>query len=158
MYTVETEIGGNRIIITADDAIIQAVLATQFEDFGKGPTFQSQFRNFLGESIFTTDGRPWRDSRQMIRRLFTKQRVEDLDLFEKHIDTLIDLIDGQIYGSNLTQLFYCYTLDVATEFLFGQTVGSMNEPHSEFSRALAEVQRAQAKFARSGYPPLPSCA
>lgn len=87
----------------------------------------------------------------MVRQLFTRQRIEDLDLFEKHTNTLISHIGRHDHANNLTQLFYCYTLDIATEFLFGQTVGSMNEPQSEFAEAIAEVQRVQSKFARAGY-------
>lgn len=49
-YTIESRTLGVRIIITADDENIKALLATQFNDFGKGETFNSEWHDFLGDS------------------------------------------------------------------------------------------------------------
>jgi hypothetical protein len=53
-YTVETKLGLRRYIITAEPEIVKAALATQFEDFEKGPHFNQQWQEFLGNSVFTT--------------------------------------------------------------------------------------------------------
>ena len=49
-YTVETLIIGERIIFTADEENIKAILATQFQDYGKGKQFQKEWDDFLGHS------------------------------------------------------------------------------------------------------------
>ena len=150
-YTVETKIGSRRYIITADHEIIKAVLATQFNDFGKGETFNRQFHDFLGDSVFTTDGKEWHDSRQLIRPLFVNQRIGDLEVFERHAQRLLSLINGKGGTTELQQLLFQYTLDVSTDFMFGKTVGSLENPQVEFANAIIEVQRVQAIIARAGY-------
>lgn len=49
-YTREAKILGTRIIFTADEENIKALLATQFADFGKGKQFNKEWHDFLGDS------------------------------------------------------------------------------------------------------------
>lgn len=118
------------------------MLATQFADYGKGKPFHEEWDVFLGDSIFTTDGQLWRDSRQLIRPQFTRDRVSDLHCFESHFQTLFKTIanggplDGEDQPVDLAaangrrvdirDLFFRYTLDVATEFLLGGDVKSLS--------------------------------
>jgi hypothetical protein len=50
-YTAETTIAGQRIIITADQENVKAILATQFDDFGKGKKFRDDWVDMLGHSM-----------------------------------------------------------------------------------------------------------
>lgn len=86
--TVEVTILGRRIIFTSNLENIKAILTTKFEDFGKGSTFRNQCKEFLGDSIFTSDSEQWYRLRQLIRPLFAKDRVSDLKVFETHVDKL----------------------------------------------------------------------
>ena len=147
---METNIGLKRFIITANHEVIKSVLATQFDDFGKGETFHHQWTDFLGDSIFTTDGQAWRDSRHLIQTLFAHQRRNDLQIFERYFQKLVSHINGQGQLTRLSELFYRYTLDVSTDFLFGQNVGSLDNPGAELADAMAEVQKTQAALSRSG--------
>jgi hypothetical protein len=52
-YTIETNIGNQRLVLTADPENIKAILATQFNDYGKGEQFNKDWHDFLGDSIFT---------------------------------------------------------------------------------------------------------
>lgn len=52
--TVETTALGTRIILTADEENIKAILATQFADYGKGPNFREEWKDFLGLSKYGT--------------------------------------------------------------------------------------------------------
>ena len=52
---------------------------------------------------------------------------------------------------NLAELFMRYTMDVSTEFLFGRSTKSLENPKDSFSQAFAEVQRMQNIFVRAGY-------
>lgn len=49
-YTLEAQTAGLRIVFTADPENIKAILATQFNDFGKGEEFNKDFHEFLGDS------------------------------------------------------------------------------------------------------------
>jgi cytochrome P450 len=165
-WTVETAVMGRRIIFTADPENIKAILATQFGDYGKGEPFHDEWKDFLGDSIFTTDGDLWHNSRQLIRPQFIKDRVSDLHCFESHVETLFRAIanggaldgEGQLVDMeagngrviDISELFFRYTLDVATDFLLGKDVQSLTTPRQEFAEAFSEVQRVQNLISRAG--------
>jgi cytochrome P450 len=165
-WTVDVRPAGQRMIVTADVENIKAILASQFGDYGKGQPFHKDWSDFLGDSIFTTDGDLWHGSRHLIRPQFIKDRVSDLDTFERHVQVLMRAIaNGGVKGvpgvatDNVAQgrvldvsnLFFRYTLDSATDFLLGNSVNSLEIPKQEFAEAFGEVQRVQNIIARSGY-------
>lgn len=104
--TVELTMARQRFIFTADPENIKAILATQFEDYGKGETFHEDWKEFLGDSIFTTDGEKWKTSRNLIRPQFIKSRVSDLDIFERHVSILLRQIRGHGQEVDIAALFY----------------------------------------------------
>ena len=105
-YTIEAIAGGLRIIFTADPENIKAVLATQFNDYGKGARFNKDWHEFLGDSIFSTDHEQWHDSRQLIRPQFIKDRVSDLVVFERHVSILMEKLGGQGQEVDVKDLFF----------------------------------------------------
>ncbi|KAK0734105.1 cytochrome P450 [Lasiosphaeria miniovina] len=165
-WTAECRIIGQRMVFTADPENIKAILATQFADYGKGAPFHAKWKDFLGDGIFTTDGEQWHNSRQLIRPQFVKDRVSDLDVFESHMQILfraianggalngedqpIDLAAGNGKPVDISDLFFRYTLDAATDFLLGKDIKSLSTPVQEFAEAFAEVQRVQSLIARTG--------
>lgn len=164
-HTVEARAAGQRVVFTADVENVKAILAGQFNDYGKGPLFHTQFKEFLGDSIFTTDGDLWHASRQLIRPQFVKDRVSDLHIHETHVQYLLNNIaNGGVHGSpgvandniaqgrvlDVSDQFFRYTLDSATQFLLGSSVDSLHIQEQEFAVAFAEVQRVQNLIARSG--------
>lgn len=116
-------------------------------DYGKGKAFHDNWYPFLGDSIFTTDGEAWHYSRQLMRSQFVKDRVTDLDIFEKHVESLISHINGQGQTIDIANLFYRMTLDSATDSLLGESVNSLDDPQTEFASAFAEVQRGEYPLA-----------
>jgi cytochrome P450 len=158
-WTVEACPVGRRVVFTADPENIKAILATQFNDYGKGEPFHNEWKDFLGDSIFTTDLDMWHDSRQLIRPQFIKDRVSDLGIFEAHIQILINQIktkglklDGtQGKELEVSDLFFRYTLDAATHFLLGRSVDSLEIQEQEFAEAFSEAQRIQNIITRAGY-------
>lgn len=103
--TVEMTMARQRLIFTADPENIKAILAAQFEDYGKGETFHQDWKPFLGDSIFTTDGDDWKKSRNLIRPQFIKSRVSDLDIFERHVHVLLSKIKGRGQQIDISALF-----------------------------------------------------
>lgn len=149
--TIEFDAFGARVIFTADEENLKAILATQFADYGKGPKFHGEWKEFLGDSIFTTDGDLWHGSRQLIRPMFMRERVADLDLIEQHTAKLIALMGpGDGRQIRLDKLLSRFTLDAATHFLFGHSAGSLDDENAKFGIAFDEVQRIQALNVRAG--------
>lgn len=126
-HAAEVSILGRRIIVTRDPEHIKAVLTSKFTQFGKGPQFHDIWEPFLGDSIFTTDGKQWQGSRSLIRPMFVKDRVRDLDIFDRWTDTLISHIPGDGETIDMCDFFYRMTLDVTTDFLLGASVGSLDK-------------------------------
>jgi cytochrome P450 len=126
-HAVELTIFGHRSIMTIDPEHIKALLATNFAHFGKGPRFHRTWEPFLGDSIFTTDGRLWQQSRTLIRPMFVTQRVRDLDILERWTDVLIDKLPGSGQTVDVCDLFYRMTLDAITDYLLGQSVESLDK-------------------------------
>ena len=157
--TVEAAPGGLRCVFTCDPENIKAILATQFTSYGKGEPFHKDWKDFLGDSIFTTDLDQWHNSRQLIRPQFIKDRVSDLEVFEEHVQVLLSEMkkggkrwDGKQGAEiDVSDLFFRYTLDAATHFLLGKSVDSLGTPEQEFAESFAEVQRVQNIIARAGY-------
>ncbi|KAF2457593.1 cytochrome P450 alkane hydroxylase-like protein [Lineolata rhizophorae] len=149
-HTVEAGELADRTILTCDPENIKAILATQFADYGKGEEFNREWKAFLGDSIFTTDGQKWHESRTLIRPQFIKGRVSDLATFERHIAPLTELFGGAGQTVNVAELFLRYTLDAATDFLFGRSVESLMNPQAQFAHAFTVVQHVQSMIARAG--------
>jgi cytochrome P450 len=72
--------------------------------------------------------------------MFMKNRVSDLAIFERWTTIMIDKFapNGQTF--DLQELFYRMTIDVITEFLLGESVGSLQNPQSKFVKSFAYVQ------------------
>ena len=78
-----------------------------------------------------------------MRPQFVKDRVADLEIFEKHVGKLISHINGQGREVDIADLFYRLTLDSATDYLLGKSVNSLDDSQTEFASAFAEVQRGE---------------
>ncbi|KAI8939591.1 hypothetical protein NX059_003355 [Plenodomus lindquistii] len=113
---------------TIEPRNIQAVLATQFKDFGLGERRNGNFSPLLGHGIFSTDGKEWEHARALLRPQFARDQVSDLDLEEEHVKNMMRVIpvnqDGWTDVTDLKPLFFRLTIDSATEFLFGESVDS----------------------------------
>lgn len=136
-----------RAIVTVEPENIKTVLSLKFQDYGISHRLAS-FSPLLGEGIFDTDGEQWASSRALIRPSFTRDQIADLTSLESLFQDLLVLLphDGKT-EVDLQELFFRYTLDSATEFLFGQSVGSLKENGLEpaFAQAFHYAQTAIMK-------------
>lgn len=135
--------GRVRYFLTREPEHIKAVLTGNFADFGKGQQFHELWSPFLGDSIFTTDGQQWSNSRHLIRPMFVKDRISDLEIFERRTQVMMSLFGGPGEAFDIMDLFYRMTLDVTTEFLLGHGINSLENPQAEFVKAFSDVQRIQ---------------
>lgn len=119
--------GGTRFLMTREPEHVKTVLTSKFADFGKGKQFHDAWRPFLGDSIFTTDGKLWQDSRSLIRPMFMKDRIRDLEIFDTWAAKLISKLPPSGQTVDICDLFYRMTLDVTTDYLLGASVNSLDK-------------------------------
>ena len=126
--TFTFDVLGQRILFTSDPKNIQAMLATQFDDFDLGQLRRDNMIATVGDGIFVQDGKAWEHSRALLRPNFVRDQVSDLDLEERHVKNLLKVLktghDGWTAVTDIQTLFFRFTIDSATEFLFGESVGS----------------------------------
>jgi len=131
-------------ILTVEPENIKTILSLKFKDYGISHRLEP-FKPLLGKGIFDTDGDHWAASRALIRPSFTRDQVADLTSLESLFQDLLILLprDGKTVV-DLQDLFFSYTIDSATEFLFGQSVGTLkkSEPELGFAEAFQYAQKA----------------
>ncbi|KAG1875454.1 cytochrome P450 [Suillus subalutaceus] len=159
-------------ILTAEPEYIKAILVSQFTSFAKGPFFRDQANSLLGTGVFNSDGDVWKFHRSMTRPFFNKDRISHFDIFDKHAEDAISqlkirLRDG--YPVDFQDMVSRFTLDSATDFLFGKNVCSLstgliyppssprskdvafaNHPADKFAHAFSDAQIATAYRGRFG--------
>ncbi|KAF6836637.1 cytochrome P450 [Colletotrichum musicola] len=122
-------------IFTMDPANIQAILATQFRDFGLGERRNAQFRPLLGKNIFTAEGAFWEHSRALFRPQFSRDHINDLTETERGVQATFEALPlvgkraetddgGAALDVDMKPVILRFTLDTSTAFLFGESVES----------------------------------
>lgn len=148
-------------IVTIDPENVRFVLSSEFSSFEKGEKFHDMLESFWGEGIFTTDGDTWRTHRANARPFFAQERLSDFAPFEFHAQKLLEIIDGMATDKqsfDLQDLFARYTLDTATEFLFGLSTNCLDgvshtdkdAEYEHFMKAVNELALLSARRIRIG--------
>ena len=145
------------VITTREPQNIKTILSLRFKDYVLGDRIQT-FGSLLGHGIFTTDGEHWAQSRSMVRSGFSKDRVAHLGVFEELMGDLFKLIPADGSTVDLQDIFFCYTMDSATDFLFGHSTHTLkrygqnpvDETGQDFGSAFNYAQKAIAARGRMG--------
>lgn len=88
----------------------------------------------LGEGIFTQDGRPWKHSRELLRRQFVRINFKDLSTFDRHVDDLVAGLSSSDGIVDLQPAFFRFTLATTTALIFGESVSGLgSKDHEEFA-------------------------
>ncbi|PGH29678.1 hypothetical protein GX50_07563 [[Emmonsia] crescens] len=114
---------GPRAFLVLRAENVEAVLSTNFEDYGfgaRGDIFAPLLRN----GIFTQEGPLWKHSRGLLRKQFSRVQNRNLTHFHEHVDNLIACLPSRGVV-DLQPLFFNLTLDTATALLFGKSVYSL---------------------------------
>ncbi|KAH8105405.1 cytochrome P450 [Cristinia sonorae] len=127
--TLNLRILGADLMITMDEEHIKFLSATGFNHFWRGRRQKERMETFLGAGIFNRDDDSWKVHRSMARPFFSRDRVTDFELFERHSDKALSVISSLASAKapiEVQDLFARYTLDTAAEALFGERIDSMN--------------------------------
>nr|AVZ23844.1 cytochrome P450 [Thanatephorus cucumeris] len=144
---------GEDFIFTNEPEHVKAMLSTDFANFVKGHSNHEKIFSLLGEGVFNVDGEMWKFHRNMTRPYFSRERITHFELFARHSDAAIAKLLSQPDAVDVQDLVSKFTLDSASEFLFGINVRSLEQPlplphvketeGNNFSAAFTSVQ-AQA--------------
>lgn len=127
-FTYNFKILGDDQIFTGEPENVKAILATEFPSFEKGSKFREAMNSVLGSGVFNADGDMWKFHRSISRPFFNRERVTDFEIFAQHSDAAISLMLSRAragYPVELQDLTGRFTLDSATDFLFGTCVNSL---------------------------------
>ena len=121
---------------------MKTIFATNFKDFGI-PKTRKEALAIFGPGIFSSDGRHWESSRELLRPNFVRDQVGDMKALERHVSRLIHRIREGGKCVDMQDLFSDLTMDSATELLLGESTGMLGhhpEPKAvQFSKALNET-------------------
>ncbi|KAI0356452.1 cytochrome P450 monooxygenase pc-3 [Trametes cingulata] len=119
---------GDTTYLTNDANVVKTILATDFSDFEKGAEFRDSMNSVLGTGVFNADGELWKFHRQMTRPYFSRDRITHFEIFDRHADLAIRKMKERFKGGHAVDfqdLISRFTLDSASEFLFGTCVNSL---------------------------------
>lgn len=127
-------------ISTIDGENVKAIMTTNFEDFEMPAIRVKALKPLFGDGIFVSDGARWSHARGLLRPIFTRQNMSPmLDRLETHFQLLLRNIPSDGKTIDLGRLFFYLTLDVATEFLVGQSTNILDpEQASKDERQFAD--------------------
>ena len=117
-------------ILTNDPANVKAILSTQFQDYGVGKRRAEAFEPLIGHGIFTADGPAWDKARRLVRPSFARGQLDDIAIFEPHFQHFIASLPAGGQAVDLQPLFQGLTLDVSTDFLFGESTDVLGSPEA----------------------------
>ncbi|KAK1233682.1 Protein kinase alk2 [Marasmius sp. AFHP31] len=165
--TMTVSLFWDKRIETIEPLHVKTILATQFNSHPKGTIFNGLVKSLLGTGVFNSDGETWKFHRSMTRPFFTKERISHFDNFDRHVEDALAQARARLkegYPVDFQDLISRFTLDSATEFLFGQDVQSLSagliyppnsplaaksagndHPANIFAHAFAEGQLATTK-------------
>lgn len=127
VHTVRVPILDYELLVTRDPENAK-VLLTESQSFEIGTYRAGMFEPLIGLGIMTLKGEAWRHSRALVRPQFSREQLSNLDLEEGHLSALSETLrareDGWTEQVDLQPLFLNFTLDTATEFLYGSSVHS----------------------------------
>jgi cytochrome P450 len=112
------------IIATCEPENIKTILSLKFKDYSLGDR-QASFGPLLGHGIFNADGERWANSRHLLRPNFARDQVADVEAFERHFKIMLKKLPQNGNTVDLQELFFLFTIDTATEFLFNHSTNSL---------------------------------
>ncbi|TLS29736.1 hypothetical protein PpBr36_00624 [Pyricularia pennisetigena] len=132
-YTHASKVMGHRLFFTCEPDNLKAVLQGQFDHF------DNELRSvpaghFMGKGIFLADGEKWQRSRALVRPNFARDQVADLGSLERHFQILLSILPQDGSAVDLSPLFFAFTMDSITDFLFGESVKAL-QAHASAGRA-----------------------
>ncbi|KAM4054363.1 cytochrome p450 [Hirsutella rhossiliensis] len=149
---------GSWVLMTCDPENVKAVLADQFEAWPIAGMRQRALSLVLGpHAIFSTNADQWARARALIRPSFVRNQIADLECMDRHVENLLAKLlppRGRGEKVDLQVLFYMFTMDMSTDFMFGHSIHMLVSPSKEaveFTKAFDYALLSATSRARMGW-------
>ena len=90
--TFEENFLGRPVINTMHSENIQLVATASFDDFRRNPGSKTVGWPFMGKGLTTTDGADWKYSRNLVKPIFARSELSDIEGLSGYVDRMIDRI------------------------------------------------------------------
>ncbi|KAI0126630.1 putative N-alkane-inducible cytochrome P450 [Xylariales sp. AK1849] len=129
-HTLKVPVLDYELIITRDPENARVLFSSP--DFDISGTRQASWMPLLGKGIFTSRGETWKHSRALLRPQFAREMISDVGLEEQHLQNLLkhipsDATTGWTDTLDIAPLFFKFTLDTSTEFIFGKSTYTLEK-------------------------------
>ncbi|KAF8957214.1 cytochrome P450 monooxygenase pc-3 [Flammula alnicola] len=107
------------MVFTTSPEHIKTMLATDFQNYVKGERFHHNMESVLGQVFH----------RSITRPMFTREKISHFELFDRQASQVIGKLRERLnegFAVDFQDLMSRFTLDAATEFLFGNCVESLS--------------------------------
>ena len=111
-----------KAVFTIEPANAEAILSSKAMDFMRAPRTAKAASPFLRPGLGTSSDQTWHRHRTVARPHFNQKRLRNIDFLEDHVQSLFNALgsaDPWTKTQDILPLMYNFTLDAATEFLFG---------------------------------------
>ncbi|KAI0629955.1 cytochrome P450 [Trametes polyzona] len=118
-------------MFTTEPDYVKTMLATEFPHYEKGPLLWEQLNTLLGYGVFNSDGEMWKFHRTITRPFFSRDRITHFDIFDRHAEHALSKVAARLREGvpvDWQDVVSRFTMDSATEFLFGKDVRSLDAP------------------------------
>ncbi len=126
---VEPTSGDTKTIYTIEPENIKTMLHTNFSEYHRSRNMPNALDPVMGQGVFTSNGEAWAHSRRLVKAQFSTQRVRNVAKLEPYVQNVFNEVgnvgkDGWTEPLELLLTFNRFTLDSATEFMFGTSAES----------------------------------
>ncbi|OAE33012.1 hypothetical protein AXG93_1913s1130 [Marchantia polymorpha subsp. ruderalis] len=144
--TFATPMPTNTYVYTADPAVCEYILKTNFANYPKGELFQEVLNEFLGDGIFNSDGELWKKQRKLMQGEVQRKVLRDYSLvtYREKAHLLASIVSKASYSATsleMQDLFKRMTLDTIVEVATGVQLGALSYelPDVPFQSAFDEA-------------------
>ncbi|MBA0617300.1 hypothetical protein Godav_026759 [Gossypium davidsonii] len=127
---------GRSELYTTDTRIVEHILKTNFEHYGKGKYTHEIFSDLFGEGIFAVDGDKWRQQRKLASYEFSAKVLRDFScsVFKRNASKLVTAVSelsmsGQVI--EFQDMLMKYTMESIIKVGFGVDLNCMSLSSNE---------------------------
>ncbi|KAL9109386.1 MAG: hypothetical protein Q9227_005893 [Pyrenula ochraceoflavens] len=141
---------GRTVITTMEPANFQYVGALAFDDFVKGNGGRTgASAELVGPGILTSSGSEWKRSRDLIKPIFSRGEIADVNIIDKHVRNFLSFLPQDNSTVDVLPLIQKMFLDASSEFLLGKSLNALStDPPAETTAFLNTFDKALRNFGR----------
>lgn len=151
----------SRQVFTANPAVVQHILKTNFAVYHKGPTLNRALGDFLGQGIFNSDGTQWKIQRQISSHEFNTrvlrkfvETVVDAELSDRLLPILAAASGGATTIPDFQDILQRFTFDNICKIAFGFDPEYLlpSLPETAFATAFDDATRISSERFNAVFP------